>query len=94
VVVGGDGLVVPSWLALCWTAQGSGFESRWEMPQPIGSMHYKLIIILCGCDLRVSAEVNLRNIEMAGYPIALRNKSVFSPTLHTFNLVFAPSPSL
>jgi hypothetical protein len=27
-VVGGDGLVVPSWLALCWIAQGSGFESQ------------------------------------------------------------------
>jgi hypothetical protein len=26
--VGGDGLVVPSWLALCWIAQGSGFESQ------------------------------------------------------------------
>jgi hypothetical protein len=36
--------VVPSWLALCWTAQGSGFESqrrylffgippRWEISQ-------------------------------------------------------------
>jgi hypothetical protein len=25
---GGDGLVVPSWLALCWIAQGSGFESQ------------------------------------------------------------------
>jgi hypothetical protein len=24
----GDGLVVPSWLALCWIAQGSGFESQ------------------------------------------------------------------
>jgi hypothetical protein len=24
----GDGLVVPSWLALCWVAQGSGFESQ------------------------------------------------------------------
>jgi hypothetical protein len=28
VLVGGDGLVVPSWLALCWIAQGSGFESQ------------------------------------------------------------------
>jgi hypothetical protein len=27
-LVGGDGLVVPSWLALCWIAQGSGFESQ------------------------------------------------------------------
>jgi hypothetical protein len=26
--VGGDGLVVPSWIALCWIAQGSGFESQ------------------------------------------------------------------
>jgi hypothetical protein len=26
--VGGDGLVVPSWLALCWIAQGSEFESQ------------------------------------------------------------------
>jgi hypothetical protein len=26
--VGGDGLVVPSWLALCWIALGSGFESQ------------------------------------------------------------------
>jgi hypothetical protein len=26
--VGGDGLVVPCWLALCWIAQGSGFESQ------------------------------------------------------------------
>jgi hypothetical protein len=26
--VGGDGLVVPSWLALCWIAQGSGLESQ------------------------------------------------------------------
>jgi hypothetical protein len=25
---GGDGLVVPSWLALCWIAQGSGSESQ------------------------------------------------------------------
>jgi hypothetical protein len=25
-LVGGDGLVVPSWLALCWIAQGFGFE--------------------------------------------------------------------
>jgi hypothetical protein len=24
--VGGDGLVVPSWLALCWIAQGSGLD--------------------------------------------------------------------
>jgi hypothetical protein len=28
IVVGGDGLVVPSWLALCWIAQGPGFESQ------------------------------------------------------------------
>jgi hypothetical protein len=27
-MVGRDGLVVPSWLALCWIAQGSGFESQ------------------------------------------------------------------
>jgi hypothetical protein len=27
-IVGGDGLVVPSWLALCRIAQGSGFESQ------------------------------------------------------------------
>jgi hypothetical protein len=26
--VDGDGLVVPSWLALWWIAQGSGFESQ------------------------------------------------------------------
>jgi hypothetical protein len=26
--VGGDGLVIPSWPALCWIAQGSGFESQ------------------------------------------------------------------
>jgi hypothetical protein len=26
--VGRNGLVVPSWLALCWTALGSGFESQ------------------------------------------------------------------
>jgi hypothetical protein len=26
--VGEDGLVVPSWLALCWIALGSGFESQ------------------------------------------------------------------
>jgi hypothetical protein len=26
--IDGDGLVVPSWLASCWTAQGSGFESQ------------------------------------------------------------------
>jgi hypothetical protein len=26
--VGGDSLVVPSWLALCWIALGSGFESH------------------------------------------------------------------
>jgi hypothetical protein len=26
--VSGDGLVVPSWLAVCWMEQGSGFESR------------------------------------------------------------------
>jgi hypothetical protein len=26
--VGGDGLVVSSWLALCWIAQDSGFESQ------------------------------------------------------------------
>jgi hypothetical protein len=26
--VGGDGLVVPSWLALCWIALGSGFKSQ------------------------------------------------------------------
>jgi hypothetical protein len=26
--VGGDGLAVPSWLALCWIALGSGFESQ------------------------------------------------------------------
>jgi hypothetical protein len=26
--VGGGGLVVPSWLAVCWVAQGSGFESQ------------------------------------------------------------------
>jgi hypothetical protein len=25
---GGDGLVVPSWLAVCWTAQGSWFKSQ------------------------------------------------------------------
>jgi hypothetical protein len=25
---GGDGLVIPSWPALCWIAQGSGFESQ------------------------------------------------------------------
>jgi hypothetical protein len=28
VLVGGDGLVIPSWLALCWIALGSGFEAR------------------------------------------------------------------
>jgi hypothetical protein len=28
--VGGDGLVVPSWLALCWIAQGSVFEPQRE----------------------------------------------------------------
>jgi hypothetical protein len=28
VDVSGDGLVVPSWLALCWIVLGSGFESR------------------------------------------------------------------
>jgi hypothetical protein len=28
VLVGGDGLVVPSWLDLCWIAQGSGFEPQ------------------------------------------------------------------
>jgi hypothetical protein len=27
-IVGGDGLVVPSRLAMCWIAQGSGFESQ------------------------------------------------------------------
>jgi hypothetical protein len=27
-LVGGDGLVVPSWLALCWIVLGSGFESQ------------------------------------------------------------------
>jgi hypothetical protein len=27
-LVGGDGLVVPSWLALCWIAQGPGSEPR------------------------------------------------------------------
>jgi hypothetical protein len=27
-ITGGDGLVVPSWLALCQIAQGSGFESQ------------------------------------------------------------------
>jgi hypothetical protein len=27
IYVGRDGLVVPTWLALCWIAQGSGFES-------------------------------------------------------------------
>jgi hypothetical protein len=26
--VGGDGLVVPPWLALCWIAQGPGFKSQ------------------------------------------------------------------
>jgi hypothetical protein len=26
--VGGDGLVVPPWLAMCWIAQGSGFEPQ------------------------------------------------------------------
>jgi hypothetical protein len=28
IYVGGDGLVVPSWLALCWIVQGSGLESQ------------------------------------------------------------------
>jgi hypothetical protein len=28
LVVGGDGLVVPSWLALCWIAEGPGFKSQ------------------------------------------------------------------
>jgi hypothetical protein len=28
ISVGGDGLVVPSWLAVCWIALGSGFESQ------------------------------------------------------------------
>jgi hypothetical protein len=28
IPVGGDGLVVPSWVASCWIAQGSGFEPQ------------------------------------------------------------------
>jgi hypothetical protein len=40
-MVGGDGLVVPSWLALCWIAQGSGFESQRGHLSPRGEISQK-----------------------------------------------------